>query len=71
MSRLIILQETVERVVKETRNMPDIDVQRALNKAAPFHPGQIALWKKYGEEIYRQTKRKMYGFKYVQDKVLP
>ena len=58
------LSESVTETVKLTRNMPDITVQRALIKSAPFHPGHVAMWRKYGQEIFKQTGRKMFGFDY-------
>jgi len=58
------IKQVIADVVKSTRNLPDIDVQRALTKAAPFHRGHVAMWKKYGLEIFKQTGRKMYGHDY-------
>lgn len=52
--------ETVQRVLFETRNKPDIEVQQALIKAFPFSRANLPAWKVYGKEIYRQSKRKMF-----------
>jgi hypothetical protein len=53
--------ETVERILKETRNRPDIEVQRALIDAFPFHKSNIVAWRVYGKEIKRQSGRVMFG----------
>ena len=64
MSNLKVLLESVSQTLKSTRNLPDIEIQRALIKSAPFHKGQVAMWRKYGQEIFKQTGRKMFGFDY-------
>jgi len=64
MTVIIKIQQAVTRIVSETRNMPDTDIQKELIKQAPFHRGQIALWHQYGQEIFKQTGRKMFGLNY-------
>ena len=52
--------ETVQDVLKSTRNLPDIDVQRELIKKFPYHASNIVAWKAYKGEIFRQSNRRMF-----------
>lgn len=52
--------KTVQRVLIEQRNRPDIEVQKALIDAFPYHRSNVVAWKTYGKEIFRQSKRKMF-----------
>lgn len=57
--------EVVQQVADATRNKPDIEIQQALIKAAPFHPNNLPGWRTYGEAIYKLTGRQMFGYDYA------
>lgn len=54
-------KETVAQVLKDTRNRPDIEIQKELTAAFPFHRNNLAAWKVYAAEIKKQSGRVMYG----------
>lgn len=55
-------KETVERVLKETRNLPDLQIQQALNKNFPFHRNNLSAWREYAKQIKELSGRAMYGY---------
>lgn len=64
MSKILSIQACVREVLADTKNKPELEVQRRLINQAPFHRGQIALWYEYGREIFKQSGRKMFGQQY-------
>jgi len=55
------MKETITKILNDTRNKPDIEVQRALTAAFPGNVKDADQWREYGREIFKQSGRKMYG----------
>lgn len=50
----------ISKVLAETRNLSDIEVQRALLVAFPFHKSNVVAYREYGKEITRLTGRTLW-----------
>lgn len=54
-----LCNEIVQRVLLDTKNQPEADIQRALIKAFPYHVSNLLAWNEYHKEITRQSGRIM------------